>query len=473
MIRNASDKVIRINAQNPHYFEYKGREILLITSAEHYGAVISKKFDYVKYFDMLASYGLNYTRIYPGAVVECAGKWLPQDNMAPGPDLIVPWARSDVPGYFGGGNKFDLNSWDPEYFARLKDFLTEADKRGIIVEICFFNCEYEDFWAYSPLNKDANIQGVGDCDYLTFQTLDNEPLVKEQLRYIQKLITETNDFDNIIYEFVDEPTLFQTPSHKAYHWISRMIDTAVETERDLPKKHMLAQQYETGVDFCDDDRVALIVTQYILMGARQIGGTPALNNSYCFNKPIELNETAYIASWLKDGEDDLVALSRLEAWEFMVGGGAGFNQLNGYYVIANPAGEDCTNREILQGLKNLRTFLEGFDYAKMTRDFGTVRKVSVGASINGITEKGKQYAMYMHHSFPSVGKCRGSYYEPNYGQYEPVLTLKLEAGEYAVTFVDPATLAMIGENSLTSDGGTTEIACPCYNLDLAIKIIRI
>jgi len=472
MIRNASENVIGINEKNPHYFQYKGKEILLITSAEHYGAVISKTFDYVKYFDMLASYGLNYTRIYPGAVVECAGKWLPQDNMAPGPDLIAPWARSDVPGYFGGGNKFDLTKWDPAYFTRLRDFLIEAEKRGIIVEICFFNCEYSDFWAYSPLHKDANIQGVGDCDYVSFQTLDNEPLVREQLRYIQKIITETNDFDNVIYEFVDEPTLFLTPSHKAYHWISRLIDTAVETEAGLPKKHMLAQQYETGVDFCDDNRVALIVTQYILMGSRQVGGVPALNNCYCFNKPIELNETAYIASWIHDGADDLVAISRLEAWEFMVGGGAGFNQLNGYFVVPNPSGEDATNRKILQGLKNLRSFLEGFDFVKMTRDKDTIRKVSVGASVNAISEKGKQYAIYMHHSFPSIGSWGGSYYEPNYGQYEPLLTLRLEAGEYAVTFIDPSSLSAIGENTLVSDGGEARLACPRYCLDLAVKIIR-
>ena len=178
MIRETSPGAVGISKRNPHYFQYKGKEILLITSAEHYGGVISKKFDYVKYFDALAEFGLNYTRIYPGAVVECSGKWLPEDNMAPGADLIVPWARSDVPGYRGGGNKFDLERWDPEYFARLDDFIAQAEKRGIVVEICFFNCEYEDFWEYSPLHKNANIQGVGDCGYIDFQTLENFPQVR-------------------------------------------------------------------------------------------------------------------------------------------------------------------------------------------------------------------------------------------------------------------------------------------------------
>jgi len=471
MIRNASENVIGISEKNPHYLRYKGKEILLLTTAEHYGAVINKGFDYVKYFDALAEYGLNYTRIYPGGFVEYPCKWLPDDNMAPdGKDLIVPWARSDTPGYIKGGNKFDLSKWDPEYFVRLRDFLHEAEKRDIIVEICFFNCEFDDYWPNSPLHKDANIQGVGDCDATVCQTLDNEALVKEQMKYIEKLIVETNDFDNVIYEFVDESSSHLISTHKVYHWICKMIETAVETEERLPKKHMLAQQLEIGVDFAGDDRIALIVTQYILMGGRQIGGVPALHNLYDHKKPIEINETSYIASWIKEETSDLVAISRLEAWEFMVGGGAAFNQLNGYFVVPNPSGENATNRKIMQGLKNLRTFLEGFEYIKMTRDRRSVLSVSTGASVNMISEKGKQYAMYMHHSFPNIGG--GWAYEPNYGEYAPTVTLMLEAGDYLVTFIEPGTLKVLKESNVTSDGGKIEITCPKYALDIAVKILR-
>ena len=470
MLRKTSPDVIGICEKNPHYFQYGGKEILLITSAEHYGAVISKKFDYIKYFDRLRDYKLNYTRIYPGAFVERQGKWMPDDNMAPGLDLIVPWARSETPGYFGGGNKFDLDRWDPEYFARLRDFIEQAGKRGIIVEICFFNCEYEDFWEYSPLYKNANIQGVGDCGANDYQTLNNEPLVAEQLKYIEKLMTETNEYGNIIYEFIDEPTLFLTPSQKAFKWIDALIEKAVEVEEKLPKKHMFAQQLELGIDFCGDDRISVVTTQYIGVGARQVGGVPALDNCYCFEKPIELNETFYVNSWKTE---DLAPPSRLEAWEFMVGGGAGFNQLNGYFIVPNPSGEDEQNRIILEGLKNLREFLESFDYVKMTRDKSTVRKVSTGAKVNMISERGRQYAMYMHHSFPCVGDCYGSCYEPNYGRYSPVVTMRLPEGEYSVRFIDPAANKETGGVILTSAGAEAEFKIPEYTLDVAVKITRI
>jgi len=208
------------------------------------------------------------------------------------------------------------------------------------------------------------------------------------------------------------------------------------------------------------------------MSWRQVGGVPALDNVYCHNKPIELNETAYVGSWLKEDTHDLVAISRLEAWEFMVGGGAGFNQLNGYFIPSNPSGESVMNRKLLAGLRNLRTFLESFDFVKMTRDTMTIQAVSIGARINAISEKGKQYAIYIHHSFPVLDS--GAYYVPNYGEYEPVLTTLLPADTYDVTFIEPGTLNVIRQIVVTSAGEEekTEIACPRYILDLAVKIKR-
>lgn len=40
---------IRVAPADPHYYFFKGRPILLITSAEHYGAVINQDFNYVAF----------------------------------------------------------------------------------------------------------------------------------------------------------------------------------------------------------------------------------------------------------------------------------------------------------------------------------------------------------------------------------------------------------------------------------------
>src|SRR6185437_2583634 len=67
---------IKVHPVNPHYYLFNGKPTILITSAEHYGGVVNKDFDYVTYLDALKSYGLNYTRIYAGAMFEPQGKFI-------------------------------------------------------------------------------------------------------------------------------------------------------------------------------------------------------------------------------------------------------------------------------------------------------------------------------------------------------------------------------------------------------------
>ena len=51
---------IRVHPDAPHYLEYRGRPIILITSAEHYGAVINGDFDLVTYLDALAAFDFHH-----------------------------------------------------------------------------------------------------------------------------------------------------------------------------------------------------------------------------------------------------------------------------------------------------------------------------------------------------------------------------------------------------------------------------
>ena len=82
---------ISLHPSNPHYFLFHGQPTVLITSAEHYGAVVNKDFNYVPYLDALKSYGLNYTRIYPGALFEPQGKFMKGNTLGPKPQsLILP-----------------------------------------------------------------------------------------------------------------------------------------------------------------------------------------------------------------------------------------------------------------------------------------------------------------------------------------------------------------------------------------------
>jgi hypothetical protein len=62
-----NEQPIRLHPENPHYFLYRGKAVVLISSAEHYGAVINGEFDYHKYLAALDADGMNYPRIFGGS----------------------------------------------------------------------------------------------------------------------------------------------------------------------------------------------------------------------------------------------------------------------------------------------------------------------------------------------------------------------------------------------------------------------
>src|SRR5260221_10643143 len=108
---------LSLHPQNGHYFLFRGKPTVLITSGEHYGSVLNLDFDYGVYLKALRADGLNHTRVWAGTYREIPGSFGITDNvLAPLPNRYVcPWARSGEPGYALGGNKFDLTKWDEDY----------------------------------------------------------------------------------------------------------------------------------------------------------------------------------------------------------------------------------------------------------------------------------------------------------------------------------------------------------------------
>ena len=464
---------IRAHPDNPHYYLFHGRPTVLVTSAEHYGAVINRAFDYKAYLDGLQSYGLNYTRIYPAAFIEPEGTFHPENTLAPkSENLIQPWARSQKPGYSSGGNRFDLNRWDPEYFLRLKDFIAQAGARGIVVEVCFFNAQNKGSWPMSPLYWKNNIQGEGRTDYNGVQTLKHLDVLRRQEEFVRRIVQEVNEFDNVILEICDEPTVYGTPRALAGPWIGRLVEVVKQTESGLPKKHLLGQQMMGAIggpiDFTSNADVSVIVTQYIWQTPdEQVGGMKALDYVYGRNKPIDLNETGYypLASWY-DG--DKAGDVRVEAWEFMVGGGSSFNNLNGMFTVRDPAGKAAGNTPVLRTMQSLKQFIEGFDFLKMRPDRSfVVSGMPAGVYYRGISERGEQYALYHHHS-----KLKPYVYTVVPGAYEERLVLDLPAASYKLDWVNPSTGAILSTETFVHSGGQRPLSTPAHAVDLALRIKR-
>ena len=55
---------VRIHPENPKYFLFRGKPLVLVTATEHYGSVINRPFDFEKYLDDAAAKKMTLTRTF-------------------------------------------------------------------------------------------------------------------------------------------------------------------------------------------------------------------------------------------------------------------------------------------------------------------------------------------------------------------------------------------------------------------------
>ncbi len=237
---------LSLHPDNPHYFLFRGKPTVLITSGEHYGAVLNLDFDYAKYLATLQKDHLNLTRTFSGAYVEPQGAFkIARNTLASARGrFICPWARSQTPGHPNGGNKFDLTRWDAAYFKRLKDFVSQAGRHGVVVEMNLFCPFYgEEQWRLSPQNAANNINGVGKVARTDVYTLDkNGGLLAVHEAMVRKIVTELKDFDNLYYEICNEPYF----GGVTLDWQHHIADVIVATEKKLRIRHLISQNIANG-----------------------------------------------------------------------------------------------------------------------------------------------------------------------------------------------------------------------------------
>lgn len=439
---------ISLHPQNPHYFLYKEEPTVLITSAEHYGAVINLDFDYITYLQTLAADGLNMTRVFTGPYVEPIGAFKIEGNtLAPAPEgFICPWIRSETPGYKNGGNKFDLTQWDPDYFERLRNFMSEAEKKGVIVELTLFCPFYGDEqWDLSPMNPANHINGYGPQDRTHVYTLDkSEGLLAIQENLVRKLVDELRDYNNLIYEICNEPYF----GGVTIPWQQHIASLIAEEEKEFPHQHLISQNIANGSQIIEDPHPSVSVFNF-----HYAYPPVAVSRNYHLNKVIGDNETGF------DGNAD--STYRREGWFFMMAGGALFNNLDYsftadheggtfQYPPTQPGGGSSSLRKQLGYMKK---FIKSFDFVKMAPDSTVVRNQDPNANIKVLAEAGKQYAVYVWGGGPSN------------------LKLSLPQGRYNVIFTDPVTGKSTKAKTAHADGELS-VTTPAFPEDVAIRIVR-
>ncbi len=434
------DGPLRLHPDNPSYLEFQGKPTVLITSGEHYGAVLNLDFDHAPYLNELRDRGLNLTRTFSGTYFEVAGSFkIVNNTLAPRAGRYIgPWPRN-------ADGKYDLDRFGPDYFERLKSFVRLAAERGIVVEYVLFCPFYSnDLWVVDPMNGRNNVNGVGDCPLDEVYSLKHSELLKRQLAFTRRAVTELNPFSNVYFEICNEPYF----GGVTLEWQARVAQEIAQTEAGLPKKHLIAQNIANGKAKVErpDPHVSIFNFHYA-----SPPDTVPLNAG--LKKVIADDETGF------KGTGD--AFYRREAWEFLLSGGAIFSHLDYSFTTDHedgkaevrdptPGGGGLTFRSQM-GL--LKRFLDQFDFIRMR----PAPEVVVAGAPDRVTPRvlaqtGKQYAIYLREG----GRA--------------TLTLELPAGSYVGQWIDPRDGKVLKELKVQSAGGKTTIEAPEFAEDVALSL---
>jgi hypothetical protein len=473
---------IRLHPDNPHYFVYQSKPAVLITSGEHYSAVLNLQFDYTAYLDELQRNSLNLTRTFSGVYREDGNNPHGISPLSPGrgrENYIAPWAWSEVEGGYDG-RKFDLDRWNPAYFERLRDFVVKAGERGVVVELVLFCLMYSDehHWQVSPLHPDNNLQGEPwrGLQHRRFLTLDNAALVERQKAVTRKIVTELRDLPNVYFEVANEPAPTPLDSDLARDnlaWHEVIISEIVAAESSLPAgaRHLIAynDHYNAGQGIGatpKPEAVSVLNVHYLPRLAEVL-------EEYGKGKALSLDETRWIAhpKFPEYGNTMKPVSGRAEAWEFLMGGGAVYDGLNYAFQVENPLGDSPESNEFKGYLRALVDFMTGFEFVRMRPDRGVVAAgLPEGSFWRAISEAGKQYAVYIHHSGYAEGRRR---YVVSDATRTVDLVLELPASGYRVEWVRPADLAVLKTQAIAAHaGGRVALeSSPEYRGDVALRIL--
>ncbi len=211
MAGGSDDARIKPYAKNPFYWQYKGEPVLLLG-----GTVEDNLFqipDLVAHLDLLRSVGGNYVR---------------NTMSARDPGNVQPFAK------VRGGEKYDLNAFNDEYWRRFERLLAETAKRDIIVQIEVWATfdYYRDLWARSPFNPNNNVNYTAAESHLPL-AVDSHPaqarndffrsapgakdlkvVRRYQERFVGKILEHALRYDHVLYCMDNETAV--TPTWGAY-----------------------------------------------------------------------------------------------------------------------------------------------------------------------------------------------------------------------------------------------------------------
>jgi hypothetical protein len=483
-------RAVEIDSQNPRYLFFRNKPIVLLAASEHYGSVINRPFDFEKYLDDAALHRMTVTRTFL-LYRELQSARNPSSPCKPeSPDYIAPWPRVGPETALDGEPIYDLDHWNPEYFARLHAFLDAASKRGIIVELTLFSNTYsENTWALNPLRAENNRQHVGKIDWEEYITLKNPELVWQQKEYLRKILEETSGYDNVYYEICNEPG-GGIPGHATPEevdaWQEEMARLAREELKKLGRPHLLAgqQAFTYGspnvfpMDRTFDGGVFDIVNDHPLPYTEFGGKTYDMGNfmskelnlaevaafcraAYEKKKPTVLDEDN-TASMYRDNTGWII--HRKRAWTALMNG-ANYDYIDFSITVGSEQGTPASRAAIRSWMEYLSDFMASFDYVHSAPSLEWIRFSGDDLVGSGFVSSNRDFVAYLADAREVKDTSAGQPIHTN-------VRLTLPAGAYDVTLYSPKT-GQYSPGIRVSGGADSAFDLPAFTDDVVLRATRI
>jgi len=490
-LRGIDDSPVRLHPENPRYFYYNGKPIVLITATEHYGAVLNRNFDFISYLDEMTDKKVNLSRCFL-LFRELEG--IPKNPHSPCKPLpgeyIAPFLRTG-PGYATDGYpKFDLQRWNPEFFQRLHAFLDEASRRGIIVELTLFSSNYHDLvWNLNPFNAKNNVNGVGDTIWQEYITMLHVDMWNLQQRYVRKVVQEVNQYDNIYFEICNEPFADiggRATNREVEKWQVAVRDLIREEDTKLPKRHLIFQmQIYRG--YHGDQLDPLLDNKEVSAVNVHLGSVWCHGKMYPLGRGFEydvgLQGLHYLwTSWHHEASKPLVmdednvasgylrdkawTIHRKRAWTIVFSGGH-YDMIDfSIQVGGQERGTPESREKIRSWMKHLSEFIHSLDFvhSRPLRDFPAAKPEGTNAATLAIG-KG-EWVVYLADS-REINEFE--YGSPRSGK----LVLPSPEGRYEARLYSPEKGEYIEDGIQLSSNGKATLMLKSFTHDIVVHVKHI
>lgn len=228
---------LRVHPHNPRWFQDGEGRAVYLTGSHHWDVLVDNGerpggFDFPGYLDRLEAWGHNFIRFW---AIEA---WLhavhPMPYLRTGPGLALD-----------GGARFDLTRFNPEYFARLRQRVELAGRRGFQAGVMLFNgwsihSKGEgNPWDRHPFNRRNNVNGIdGDPDARgegsDLHTLRVPAATRLQEAYVAEVVRTVGDLPHVLWEISNE-----SPG-ESREWQYHLIRHLKEIDRH---RHLVGMTY--------------------------------------------------------------------------------------------------------------------------------------------------------------------------------------------------------------------------------------